>query len=334
MRRAALISALTLIGSGLGAPIAGATFPGENGPILFRNLDFETGFGVPLFRALPDGTQVTTINRRPGFFSDWRADGRRIAFDFFQANGAPQIATMKPDGSDLRVLTSGPHVHEAPSWSPNGRRIVFGYSPDLFDEEAPEDFETRLWTMRADGSHARPLPMRRPGFDAEARYSPNGRWIAFARLRQPAKKRELVQTAIFIVKAKGGRVRRLTRWADYPDQPTPRDAYPEHPTWSPDSRWIVFNLGPNGTIQAIRRNGRDRHTILAAREGFGAHKPWYSPDGTRLLFMCETQGTLPEPPDGHNEDICVANADGSNVINLTNTPKVFENWPSWGPAAR
>jgi Tol biopolymer transport system component len=329
VRKAILfITALATVLTGAAAGSAGATFPGENGPILFRNLDFETGFGVPLFRALPDGTQVTTINRRPGFFSDWRADGRRIAFDFFQADGDEQIATMKPDGSDLRVITSGSGIHEIPSWSPSGRRIVFGYSPVLPD--AP-DFATRLWTMRPDGSHARPLPMRRPGFDVEPRYSPNGRWIAFARNRPPTKKREVLQTAIFIVKAGGGRVRRLTRWADYPDQPTPRDAYPEHPTWSPDSRWIVFNLGPNGTIQAIRPNGRDRHTILAAREGFGAHKPWYSPDGTRLLFMCETQGTLPEPPEGHNEDICVANADGSNVVNLTNTPDVFENWPSWGP---
>jgi hypothetical protein len=57
-----------------------------------------------------------------------------------------------------------------------------------------------------------------------------------------------------------------------------------------------------------------------------------APDGTRILFMCEKQGTLPEPPEDHNEDICVANADGSNVVNLTNTPDVFENWPSWGPA--
>ena len=60
--------------------------------------------------------------------------------------------------------------------------------------------------MRADGSRARPLPTRRPGFDVEPKYSPNGRWIAFARLRPPTKKREL-QTAIMIVRGKGGRVR-------------------------------------------------------------------------------------------------------------------------------
>jgi TolB protein len=331
MRCKLLIAALTLVVTAAAAGTASATFPGQNGPIAFRNLDFETGLGVPLFRALPDGTQMKVISRRPGFFSDWRADGRRIAFDFFQPDGDQQIATMRPDGSDLRVITSGPGIHEVPSWSPNGRRIVFDYSPELFDPEAPEGFETRLWTMRADGSHPRPLPMRRPGFDVEPRYAPHGRRIAFARNRPPTEKRDF-QTAIFTVGAKGRDVRRLTPWADYPEQPTPRNEAPEHPTWSPDSRWILFNTAPNGTIEAIRPNGRDRHTVLEATEGFGGHKPWYSPDGTRILFVCEKQGTLPEPPKGQNDDICVMDADGSNIVNLTNTRKIFENWPSWGPA--
>jgi len=50
---------------------------------------------------------------------------------------------MEPDGSDLRITTSGPGIHEAPSWSPGGRRIVFDYSPEA-DPRKP-DFETRLW---------------------------------------------------------------------------------------------------------------------------------------------------------------------------------------------
>jgi hypothetical protein len=93
------------------------TFPGTNGPILFRNVDFETGWGVPLLRALPDGTQVTRISRRPAGFSDWRADGGRIAIEFVQRDGDVQIATARPDGRDLRVITSGPGIHEIPSWS-------------------------------------------------------------------------------------------------------------------------------------------------------------------------------------------------------------------------
>jgi hypothetical protein len=47
--------------------------------------------------------------------------------------------------------------------------------------------------------------------------------------------------------------------------------------------------------------------------------------------MCENQGSLPEPPKDYNQDICVMNADGDDVLNLTETEGVFENYPAWGP---
>jgi TolB protein len=322
MRRSLLITVAVLIAAASAAPTAGATFPGRNGPIAFRTLAFETGLGNPLFRAQPDGTQVTQLADLPGFFSDWRADGRRIAFDFFDADGNEQIATMAADGSDLRVITSGPGIHEVPSWSPNGRRIVFDFSPEA-DPSMP-GFETRLWTMRADGSKAKPLPLDQSGFDNEPRYSPNGRWIVFARLRSNGE-----ESALFVVRAKGGEARQITPWGSFAEH-----AYPEHPTWSPNSRWIVFDLAPDGTIEAVRPDGTARHTILPATEGSGGHKPWYSPDGTRILFMCENQGLLADPPADYNEDICVMHADGSNIVKVVNTPETFENWPSWGPAPR
>jgi Tol biopolymer transport system component len=263
-------------------------------------------------RALPDGTGRTVLSNRPGFFSDWRSDGRRLAFDFLDKRGNQQIATMKPDGSDLRVITSGRGIHEVPSWSPSGRRIAFDYSP-IADPETP-GFETRIWTMRADGSGARPVPMRRPGFDVEPRYSRDGRWIAFGRLRRVG---EDYEQAVFRVPAGGGRAKRLTPWGEYV----------EHPDWSPDGRWIVFNT-PDGTIEKVRRNGRGRQTILPATESRGGHKPRYSPDGARIIFMCETRAGA------YNEDICTMDTDGSDIVNLTSTPGVLENWPSWGPAPR
>ena len=50
-----------------------------------------------------------------------------------------------------------------------------------------------------------------------------------------------------------------------------------------DSRWILYN-SPEGTIQKIRPSGTGRQSIVAASDGFGGHKPWYSPDGTKILL--------------------------------------------------
>jgi Tol biopolymer transport system component len=226
---------------------------------------------------------------------------------------------MRPDGSDIKVLTHGRGIHEVPSYSPSGRRIVFDASRQ--DPSAP-GFSTRLWTMRADGTHRHRLPMAGSGFDVEPRYAPNGRWIAFGRLRTRGNQQ---QQAAFVVSTRGRhRVRRLTPWR----------FGAEHPTWSPDSRWVLYNNTPNGTIQRVRPSGAGRETIKAAGVRFGGHKPWYSPDGTKILFMCENQGTLPRPPTDYNQDICVMNADGSAVVHVIDTPGVLENWPSWGPAKR
>jgi Tol biopolymer transport system component len=317
MGRTALSIAVVVVAAACAAGGAQATFPGEDGPIVFRADDFDTGLAGPLMRMEPDGSDVTEINGRTAFFSDFRADGKRIAIDVIQRDLDTHIAILKPDGSDLNFITSGRGVHDSPSWSPNGKRLVFNHSPRRLDDP---NFETRLWTIRANGHHMRRVPMSDRGFDVEPKFSPDGRWIAFNRLRFPDGG---FTQASFVVSTKGRhRVRRLTPWR----------LNTEHPTWSPDSKWILFNTSPNGGIQAIRPNGEDRHVIRPATAGAGGHKPWFSPEGDRIVFMCENQGTLPEPPKDYNQDICVMDADGDDVDNLTETDGVFENYPAWGVA--
>jgi Tol biopolymer transport system component len=163
--------------------------------------------------------------------------------------------------------------------------------------------------------------MKRRGFDVEPRFAPNGRHIAFDRLRFTQHGDQL--QAAFIVRTTGKRdVHRITPWS----------LAAEHPTWSPDGRWVLYNT-PEGTIQKVHPSGEHRRTILAARAAFGGHKPWASPDGAKILFMCDNNGTLPTPPPNFNQDICVMNANGSHIIHIIDTPNVLENWPSWGPAA-
>jgi Tol biopolymer transport system component len=293
-----------------------ATFPGKNGRIAFGRFDPNIG-DVDLYTANSDGSDVQQLTFVPSFFSDWRGDGNRIAFDFVDADGNVQIATINPDGSNQQQITFGPGIHEVPSWSPDGLHIVFDYSPLLPDDP---NFTTNIYVMNSDGTN--PHPVTTGFFDVEPRFSPDGTRIVFSRIRKVAGN-GFQQEAIFIVNADGSNPRQLTAWG----------LAEEHPTWSPDSQWIVFNVakelfthppGSSFSIYVMRPDGTDQHLLYNGRANMPAVKPQFSPDGTKILFACVSQTN-------GSEDICVMNSDSSNVIDIISTPR-RENFPSWGVA--
>ena len=110
----------------LAAVPAHATFPGVNGRIAFGRYNPAID-GWQLYTANPDGTDVQPLTFVSSGFSDWRADGKRIAFDFFDSDGNEQIATINPDGSGLEQITFGSGIHEVPRSDRNSDRIR--YSP-------------------------------------------------------------------------------------------------------------------------------------------------------------------------------------------------------------
>src|SRR5437762_13794658 len=97
-----------------------------------------------------------------------------IAFSRCRPDSCPgtDIWVIRQDGSGLRLLTSIFTGHNAsPSWSPDGKRIVFVSGAPGIDQ---------IWTMRADGHRLRRLT-HGPGDDAQPAWSPDGRRIAFTR---------------------------------------------------------------------------------------------------------------------------------------------------------
>lgn len=83
-----------------------------------------------------DGGGATNLTSSPSYdgWPVWSADGRRIAYASGARAGASptRIWTMRPDGSDKRMLTDAPpgsplgHVYDThPSFSPDGKRLAF-----------------------------------------------------------------------------------------------------------------------------------------------------------------------------------------------------------------
>jgi Tol biopolymer transport system component len=62
----------------------------------------------------------------PAAGSAFPGDNGRIVFQSTRDGGPPEIYSMNPDGTDQRRLTNTPAGNFEPSFSPDGRTIVFG----------------------------------------------------------------------------------------------------------------------------------------------------------------------------------------------------------------
>ena len=107
---------------------------------------------------------------------------------------------------------------------------------------------------------------------------------------------------------------------------------PEHPDWSPDGRWIVYNTAASGglleRIERVPSKGpMAKPTIVYGDAFHHGIKPAYSPDGRRIVFGGGYQG---DSQDGFCRGLCVMDSDGSNVRVLYEEPDVEINHFAWG----
>ena len=160
-----------------------------------------------------------------------------------------------------------------------------------------------------DGSYVRQLTTDNTNHEDPA-WSPDGKKVAFVQIQEGSER-------IFLMNPDGSGAEALTP----PDQRT------IHPSWSADSRRVAYCTDDDE--QPPKKNPSQIYSIeLATRHvtslvsgGVNTFPVW-SPDGRKLAF----RRMLGES----NSEVFVANADGSNPINITNNP-AFDGWPAWSP---
>jgi Tol biopolymer transport system component len=127
-----------------------------------------------------------------------------------------------------------------------------------------------------------------------------------------------VNDDIAVIRTDGIGFRNLTR--------TPNDNE-WGPVWSPDGRRIAYSSDESGVpqIYVMDADGSDARLLS---DGWGEYPSW-SPDGTRIAFAASMGGTTPfGDPD---YDVFVMDADGTDVVNLTNSPGSNDGYPAWSP---
>ena len=100
-----------------------------------------------------DGSNVKRISFGRGLYGTpvWSPSGDLIAFTKLH-KGKFYIGVMRIDGSGERLLTEN-FYQEAPSWSPNGRVLIF-YRETKTDEKG-EGFSAKLWSIDLTGYNER-----------------------------------------------------------------------------------------------------------------------------------------------------------------------------------
>jgi TolB protein len=220
----------------------------------------------------------------------------RIAF-VAHSGREKELWVMDADGARPTQITHDRSIAQSPAWSPDASLLLFtSYRGGM---------GTRAFVTSPTGGRVY-LVSGRPGLNTSPAYSPDGREIACT-LSQDG------NSEIYLLDARGGNPRRLTR----------HRGIDTSPTWSPTGREIAFTSDRSGKPQVyvMNREGADVRRLVYELEY--TDSPAWSPTGDRIAFVSRSGGGFEVytcRPDGGDVRLVVSG--GSN-----------EN-PRWSPDGR
>jgi DNA-binding winged helix-turn-helix (wHTH) protein/Tol biopolymer transport system component len=182
-----------------------------------------------LWRARSNGEEKIqlTPDSMVVFLARWAPDGKHLAFMARDPGKAWQIYLIGAEGDDLHPLLRESRNAADPSWSPDGKSLVFGRVNDYMGKE---NAERTLHILHLDSNQIEEVP----GSDGlfSPRWSPDGHWIAALTLDQR-------QVRLFDVASRTWKTLPVPSGAD--------------PVWSSDSRYLYIHasLDPAQPIDRI-----------------------------------------------------------------------------------
>ncbi len=291
--------------------------------------------------------RLTVEGRRAGE-GYWSPDGKRLVFQSEREPGNPfyQIYALDLSSGDVKRLSPGMGKTTCAFFRPGSSEILFssthldGKSKQYQDDELAfrasgkerryswdYDPEMDLFAVNEKTGALKQLTTTR-GYDAEASYSPDGKWIAFASMRSgydhtlsDKEQKALAENPsnfadIYIMKADGSEPKRLTTsWG-----------YDGGPFFTHDGKRIVWRRfdeqGLIANVWTMNLDGSDQKQIT----DFGAMSwaPYQHPSGKYFLFASNKLGF-------ENFEIYMVDAAGSKEpVRVTYSPG-FDGLPVPSP---
>jgi tetratricopeptide (TPR) repeat protein len=240
----------------------------------YKREESEPTFGL-LSQVSPDGKYVLSTIKDLSVFV---AVDNNLKYSqlFFPVKGIIGIYNFETKSfSELNGANDRKLVQSNPSWSPNGKEIIFArtdayvsnrvkkYGKALMSTKDIEEFLSGGKQFKFDlykidfndGKGAKPVPIEGASSDNMsnyfAKYSPDGKWVVFCK----AKNFMLLQpdSKLYIMPANGGKPRLMN---------CNLDSMNSWHSWSPNSKWLVFSSKHRGLytqlyLTHIDENGND-----------------------------------------------------------------------------
>jgi Tol biopolymer transport system component len=269
----------------------------------------------------------------------WSADGSHLIYQWTPSDGTcDQIYTMKADGSDRTLVSTGKGRTTCSYYIPGTDRILFSSTHNASEAcpPPPDHSQGYVWaiystyeiyTAQQDGSELKALT-KNDAYDAEATLSVDGKWIVFTSTRDG-------DLDLYKMRIDGTDVTRLT------EEP----GYDGGAFFSRDGRKIVYRASRPEAGSAldeyksllaqglVRPRQLEIYTMNAdgtgktrvTSNGAANFAPYFTPDGTQILFASNMGD-----PKGRNFDLYLVNVDGSGLEKVT-TCTSFDGFPMFSP---
>ncbi len=224
---------------------------------LIRLVENDADDGQPSWS--PDGSKLAFVSARDRGGHLSIALGIGPVQNYVIGKGGDIFLIPAFGGSPEKLIDNGYY----PSWSPNGRNIVF---------QSPRSGEMDLWRIATTGGT--PVQLTRdPDFDFHPAWSPDGKWIVYC-----SGINEVYN--LKVISASGSTPRVLTD--------TPH--FVLRPAWSPDGKYIIYASNRSGSINLWKipfstSNGSKLPRSQQVTLGQGADQNVsVSPNGNKIVY--------------------------------------------------